>query len=282
MFNRFCGIAIICCLHSKSFVVAFPRKISIQRNRCLTMSAIAPQHPPSEPVPIPPYDFNASKKPERGLPFSREILFDYVDHPERHLSEIYMEVDNFIVIYDAYPKAKVHLLIIPKRHYLLCNGIEFLTKNDLPKIEEMHRLAQRIVTSPAMATAFQHASSSPTSSSSGTGRIRTGTSLLLGFHSVPSLHPLHLHLISDDFNSESLKNKKHWNSFATEFFVSPSKVEEMLRGRSDDDMSAPLSDVMETVEEREEVLKCPLRCHACTFQAKNIPILKQHLLSHCS
>ena len=225
---------------------------------------------------IPPYDFNASKKPEKGTPFSREILFQYVDHPEKHRAEIFLNADNFVVIYDAYPKAKIHLLVIPKRHFLLCNGIEYLTKNDLPKIEEMHRIAQRIVSSAAMVTALQNGSSSSS------GRVRTGTTILLGFHNVPSLYPLHLHLISDDFNSESLKNKKHWNSFTTEFFVSPSKVEDMLKQRNDDDRSIPLSDVMGTVEEREEVLKCPLRCHVCSFQAKNIPLLKQHLLSHCS
>ena len=228
---------------------------------------------------IPSYDFSASKKPEKCTPFSREILFEYVDHPERHRAEIFLNADNFVVIYDAYPKAKIHLLVIPKRHFLLCNGIEYLTKNDLPKIEEMHRLAQRIVSSSAMVTALQHGSSATSSSS---GRVRTGTTILLGFHSVPSLYPLHLHLISDDFNSESLKNKKHWNSFTTEFFVSPSKVEDMLKQRNDDDRSIPLSGVMGTVEEREEVLKCPLRCHVCSFQAKNIPLLKQHLLSHCS
>ena len=296
MVYRYLSIVLTCSLQSNSFLITIPRKTSIQGIRCLSrMSAIHEEHQPpttitaspalhdKEPQPIiPAYDFNASKKPEKkGLPFSREILFDYVDHLERHQSELFMDVDNFVVIYDAYPKAKIHLLIIPKRHYLLCNGIEYLMKKDLPKVEEMHRLARRIVDSNAMVIALQqHGSSSTTSSSS--GRVRTGTSLLLGFHSVPSLHPLHLHLISDDFNSEALKNKKHWNSFTTEFFVSPAKVEEMLQSRNDDDLSAPLSDVMDTVEEREEVLKCPLRCHCCSFQAKNIPILKSHLLSHCS
>lgn len=56
----------------------------------------------------------------------------------------------------------------------------------------------------------------------------------IGFHAIPSMSLLHLHLIrfsphscvrnkliiaSDDFISDSLKNKKHWNSFNTDFFV---------------------------------------------------------------
>ena len=36
----------------------------------------------------------------------------------------------------------------------------------------------------------------------------------------PSMQQLHMHIISEDMNSESLKNKKHWNSFCSEFFVS--------------------------------------------------------------
>ena len=30
---------------------------------------------------------------------------------------------------------------------------------------------------------------------------------------------LHMHVISQDFDSPSLKTKKHWNSFTTEYFV---------------------------------------------------------------
>jgi aprataxin len=32
----------------------------------------------------------------------------------------------------------------------------------------------------------------------------------LGFHSAPSMRALHLHVISSDFDSPCLKNKKHW------------------------------------------------------------------------
>uniref|UniRef100_A0A915IJX4 Aprataxin n=1 Tax=Romanomermis culicivorax TaxID=13658 RepID=A0A915IJX4_ROMCU len=45
-----------------------------------------------------------------------------------------------------------------------------------------------------------------------------------GFHARPSLSRLHLHVISQDFDSPCLKNKKHWNSFNTEFFRLSSDV----------------------------------------------------------
>lgn len=40
-----------------------------------------------------------------------------------------------------------------------------------------------------------------------------------GFHAVPSLDNVHLHVITNDFVSDRLKNKKHYNSFTTDFFV---------------------------------------------------------------
>lgn len=41
----------------------------------------------------------------------------------------------------------------------------------------------------------------------------------IGYHAEPSMQQVHLHVISTDFHSPALKNKKHWNSFTTEFFI---------------------------------------------------------------
>lgn len=41
----------------------------------------------------------------------------------------------------------------------------------------------------------------------------------IGFHAKPSMDHLHLHVLSTDFLSPSLKTKKHWNSFNTEHFL---------------------------------------------------------------
>lgn len=41
----------------------------------------------------------------------------------------------------------------------------------------------------------------------------------IGYHAVPSMQRLHLHVISTDFVSPCLKTKYHWNSFTTPFFL---------------------------------------------------------------
>jgi aprataxin len=76
-----------------------------------------------------------------------------------------------------------------------------------------------------------------------------------------------LHLISQDFQSEHLKTKKHWNSFTTAFFVS---VDEILKQLEDKD----------SVEFEEEYYK-GLEDQKMKFkgkEVKNIPELKKLIL----
>lgn len=41
----------------------------------------------------------------------------------------------------------------------------------------------------------------------------------VGVHSVPSMANLHIHVMTRDLSSSRLKNKKHFNSFTTNFFI---------------------------------------------------------------
>ena len=45
-----------------------------------------------------------------------------------------------------------------------------------------------------------------------------------GFHAVPSMAQVHMHVISQDFISPCMKSKKHWNSFNTSYFVEANSV----------------------------------------------------------
>lgn len=82
---------------------------------------------------------------------------------------------------------------------------------------------------------------------------------------VPSLRQLHLHVISQDFDSSHLKNKKHWNSFNTPFFLDAVNIMEELKQHG----KAMLND--------ESLLSMELRCHKCRSAHPNIPRLKAHI-----
>lgn len=86
---------------------------------------------------------------------------------------------------------------------------------------------------------------------------------------VPSMRQLHLHVISQDFDSKNLKNKKHWNSFNTAFFLDSVDVLEEVSSHG-----------KATLRDDESLLSMELRCHRCRSAHPNIPRLKSHI-SNC-
>ncbi|CAA2966777.1 transcription factor bHLH140 isoform X2 [Olea europaea subsp. europaea] len=90
----------------------------------------------------------------------------------------------------------------------------------------------------------------------------------LGYHSAPSMRQLHLHVISQDFDSKHLKNKKHWNSFNTPFF------------RDSVDVIQEINEHGKAMLKNEDnFLSMELRCHRCQSAHPNIPRLRSHICS---
>ena len=96
----------------------------------------------------------------------------------------------------------------------------------------------------------------------------------IGFHALPSMHQLHLHVISTDLVSPHMKKKKHYLSFATDFFIPFEKVLDTLMDAS--------GKIEIKVDENETLLKGDLICHVCRQDMKNMPNLIQHLQAHSS
>lgn len=82
------------------------------------------------------------------------------------------------------------------------------------------------------------------------------------------MRQLHLHAISQDFDSKHLKNKKHWNSFNTAFFRdSVDVIDEVYNhGKA-------------TLNDDDKLMSMELRCHRCRSAHPNIPRLKSHISS---
>ena len=72
-----------------------------------------------------------------------------------------------------------------------------------------------------------------------------------------------------DFNSVSLKNKKHWNTFTTAFFLPLSEVVRKLE--------AGIDIVCLNQHEAQRLVRHPLLCHRCHAEQASIPALKQHI-----
>ncbi|XP_042560482.1 aprataxin isoform X2 [Clupea harengus] len=158
--------------------------------------------------------------------------------------QIYKD-DRVVVIKDKYPKARYHWLVLP---WEAIPNLRALRPEHMDLLTHMQDVGQRMV------------------------RKCTANHLRfrLGYHAIPSMSHVHLHVISQDFDSPSLKNKKHWNSFTTDYFIESQEVITMLENNGE-------VTVKEGMAER---LKLPLRCHVCQKEQATIPKLKEHLKCH--
>ncbi|KAJ1699030.1 hypothetical protein LUZ63_007542 [Rhynchospora breviuscula] len=170
-------------------------------------------------------------------------LYNTAMDPENHKDGLLEIADDFIVLNDLYPKARKHVLVLSRLNGLDC--LEDAKREHLPMLKSMHSAGVKWVKKFLSEDPSLH--------------------FRLGYHSVPSMRQLHLHVISQDFDSPSLKNKKHWNSFNTAFFRDSVDVIDEIEEHG----SAKLSS--------EKLLEMELRCHRCKSAHPNIPKLKSHI-----
>lgn len=67
-----------------------------------------------------------------------DCLFCKIAEGEIPSNKVY-EDNDFLVFHDIQPAAPTHVLIIPKKHIATMNDV---TTDDLPLIQEIHRIAQ--------------------------------------------------------------------------------------------------------------------------------------------
>ncbi|XP_061585669.1 aprataxin [Cololabis saira] len=154
--------------------------------------------------------------------------------------------DKVVVIKDKYPKARHHWLVLP---WQSIPSLKALRGEHCDLLKHMQQVGDRMIQQ---------------CPDSGSTRFRTG------YHAIPSMSHVHLHVISQDFDSPCLKHKKHWNSFTTDYFMESHDVIQMLETNGKVVVKEGTSDM----------LKLPLRCHVCHKELSTIPALKEHLKSH--
>lgn len=172
-----------------------------------------------------------------------QSLYRIATNPEKHKNDVMEISDDIVVVNDLYPKAKRHLLVLARYEGL--DRLADVRKENLQLLRTMHDVGLK--------WAEKYLSEDKT------------LIFRLGYHSAPSMRQLHLHVISQDFDSKHLKNKKHWNSFNSAFFRDSVDVMEEI----DKFGRATLKD--------EDILSMELRCHRCRSAHPNIPRLKSHI-----
>ncbi|NXQ07154.1 APTX protein, partial [Vidua macroura] len=196
---------------------------------------------------------NTSVSTHEGTSSQKASVLEHLGHWSQGLKssmqdpkmQVYKD-EKTVVIKDKYPKARYHWLILP---WDPISSLKSVTSDHLELLEHMHAIGQKMIEQcPA----------------------RESLEFRMGYHAISSMSQLHLHVISQDFDSPALKTKKHWNSFTTDYFLNSQDVIEMVRSKGK---------VM-VKDHTSELLKLPPRCHCCKQQLSTIPQLKEHLRKH--
>ncbi|MCL7026540.1 hypothetical protein MKW94_014170 [Papaver nudicaule] len=167
--------------------------------------------------------------------------------PVRYNQEVIEILDDVVVLYDLYPKARRHLLVVLRKDGL--DRLADVRKEHLPLLKIAHAVGVKW----AMKFIFDEPS----------------LVFRLGYHSDPSMRQLHLHVISQDFDSARLKKHKHWNIFNTAFFRDSADVIEEIEKHG----QANLYD-------DESLMSAELRCNRCKSAHRGLSRLKSHI-RHC-
>lgn len=219
-----------------------------------------------------------SPQTSRGNPFrDRMGLGAYLSDPSSH--RVIHSTPFSVCINDKFPKATVHTLLLPRSdaHNLMhpfdaLDDAEFLAAVRR-EVDVLKGLAagelQRLLGRGSAAEAKRQAVLDGEMEGEDDGELPSGRDwskeIIAGVHAVPSMSHLHIHVLSRDMHSPSLKHRKHYNSFTTPFLVNL------------DDFPLPRDDPRRRTRE-EAYLRWDMRCWRCGRNFGNkFKELKAHL-----
>lgn len=166
-----------------------------------------------------------------GVINSRDALGDYIENPARfHPYPVVYYDDDFVAIHDRFPKSSLHLLLLPRdpektglHPFDALEDPEFLAKvqAETKKLRtvaagELRRKFGKYSAQDKVRQEAMNADPPPDELPAGRDWEKD---IMCGVHAHPSMNHLHVHIISVDRHSESMKHRKHYNSFSTPFFV---------------------------------------------------------------
>ncbi|KAK0123665.1 aprataxin-like protein [Cadophora gregata] len=183
----------------------------------------------------PPPSTKISKKPYSKNAFDRrDGLGAYIDHPENYdSSRIISYDDSFVAINDLYPKSSVHALLLPrsKKHTLQHPFDAFEDAEFLASVLEQATKLRDIIGKELQRQFGKYSVQDVPREKVLNGEVEIhrpedmpigrdwNKEVKVGIHAHPSMNHLHIHVLSVDRYSECMKHRKHYNSFATPFFV---------------------------------------------------------------
>ncbi|KAF2239044.1 HIT-like protein [Viridothelium virens] len=164
----------------------------------------------------------------------RDGLAAYTKDPAAFPPTVVLHADdNWVVIHDMFPKAIVHLLLLPRNpainsqhpfdalfdpDFLASAKAEASKWRNFAASELRHLFGSESAMESTRRAALE-AEELPSDGASLPPGRDWAQEVRVGIHAHPSMNHLHIHVISQDMYSEKMKHRKHYNSFKTPFFV---------------------------------------------------------------
>ncbi|TBU65786.1 HIT-like domain-containing protein [Dichomitus squalens] len=179
--------------------------------------------------------------------------------------------DFSVTIFDKYPKAYFHFILIPfiRPPLTAANLKDIRSLLQLPR-EQAKGLLRNIRRDALEAKALIEEEMVKQRG------FKWG--IQMGFHAVPSLEHIHLHIMSTEFRGEYMRSKKHLNSFhpTVGFFIHLDDVLSWFDPGVEPTWFAMKSDIVK--KEYEKLLKEDMTCPGhCDKPFKTMPKLREHL-----
>ena len=133
-----------------------------------------------------------------------EALWKYCIKPQDFPKDVVKWNESFVAINDGYPKSEIHILVLPR---VKIDGIKLLAPDHVQLLKDMKSFAFQTISDMDL----------------------DDKNLKMGFHAIPSMKQLHMHVISMDLEGKGLKKKHHYNSFVTEFFLDIDAIIDKLK-----------------------------------------------------
>ena len=191
-------------------------------------------------------------------------------------TRVIVHSSDFVTIHDLYPKSSIHLLLIPRlpSKSLLHPFLAFEDPLFLSSVQDEVRklkllVAKELKRKYGRYSALEKIREAALEAGKEGDEVPAGRDwskdVISGIHAHPSMNHLHVHVLSRDRYSECMRHRKHYNSFATPFFID---IEDF-----------PLSkDDVRRHPGREGYLKRNLKCWRCGKDFGNrFKALKDHL-----
>ncbi|TKX22114.1 aprataxin-like protein [Elsinoe australis] len=180
-----------------------------------------------------PRPADPAKKPWEGKNFfgGRDGLNAYCVDPEAFGADrIISYNDKFVMIWDMFPKADIHTLVLPRDQdknvlhpFDAFENPELLaeTKTEVEKAKqlvatELRRRYGRLSATEQARNKAMEADELPDQLPPGRDWLK---SVKAGIHAHPSMTHLHVHVMSTDNVNDCLRHGKHYESFNTDFLV---------------------------------------------------------------